>query len=81
MLVTEDVSQLLMSVLKKSAFLNSSVKLATPAVFHEAMGPYVPCAAAGSEKNKATALRMFAAESSVVEGGRRKQKEKARNRK
>ena len=38
----------------------------TAAVCHEAIGPYVPCAAVGSEKNKATALLMFAVVRSVV---------------
>ena len=35
---------------------NKYSKLVTAAVCHEAMGPYVPCAAVRSEKNKATAL-------------------------
>ena len=55
MVVTDDTSQLPMNWLNVCAALNMFSMVATPAVCHEAMGPYVPCAAAVSEKNKSTA--------------------------
>ena len=35
---------------------NKKSKLVTAAVCHEAIGPYISCAAVGSEKNNAVAL-------------------------